>query len=103
MRSGRVNYWTGDRGREFGREFAAASGCMYAVALANGTTALEFALRSLAIGPGDDVVTSSRTFVASASSIAICGARPVFADVDGNSQNVTAETIRAALTPQEHC
>src|SRR5947209_1223185 len=91
MRSGRVNYWTGDQGREFEQEFAAACESRYAVALANGTVALEAALRALGIGPGDDVITSSRTFVASASSIAMAGANPIFTDVDPDSGNVTAE------------
>src|SRR5579864_5698534 len=73
MRSGRVSYWTGEQGRAFEEEFAASCGCKHAVAVANGTLALELALRALGIGAGDDVVTSSRTFVASASSIAMCG------------------------------
>lgn len=100
MRSGRVNYWTGEHGREFEREFAAACGCKHAVAVPNGTLALELALRSLGIGPRDDVITSSRTFVASASCITMCGARPVFADIHRDTQNITADTIQAALTPR---
>lgn len=99
LRSGRVNYWTGEHGRKFEQEFAAASGCKYAVAVANGTVALELALRSLGIGPGDEVIVPSRTFIASASCVAISGARPVFADVDRDSQNITAAAIEAALTP----
>ena len=99
LRSGKVNYWTGDEGRQFEREFAAFVGCRHAVALANGTVALEAALRALGIGPGDEVVTTSRTFVASASCAVAVGARPVMADVDRDSQNITAETVRAALTP----
>lgn len=100
MRSGKVNYWTGDQGREFEGEFAASVGCRHAVAVANGTVALELALRSFGIGRGDDVITSSRTFVASASCISMVGARPVFADVDPDSGNVTASTIRDVLTPR---
>jgi len=99
LRSGRVNYWTGDEGRLFEREFAEYTQCRYAVALANGTVALESALRALGIGPGDEVITTSRTFIATASSVVAVGARPVFADVDPDSQNLTAKTIRAALTP----
>lgn len=98
MRSGLVNYWTGSQGQDFEREFARVSGSQHSVAVVNGTIALELGLRSLGIASGDDVVTSSRTFIASASSISMCGARPIFADVDRDSQNVTAETIRAALT-----
>ena len=99
LRSGRVNYWTGEHGGRFEQEFAAACECKYAVAVANGTVALELAVRSLGIGPGDDVIAPSRTFVASASCIAICGARPVFADIDRETQNITAATIEAVLTP----
>jgi hypothetical protein len=100
LQSGRINYWTGDEGRQFEQEYAAAVGCRHAVALANGTVALELALYALGIGPGDDVVTTSRTFVASASCAVMRGATPVMADVDRDSQNLTAETIRAALTPR---
>jgi len=98
LRSGKVNYWTGEQGRLFESEFAEFSGCKYAVALANGTVALELALRALGVGPGDEVITSSRTFFASASSIVAVGAHPVFADVDKESQNITAETIRLVLS-----
>jgi len=100
LRSGRVNYWTGGEGRAFEREFAGYVGRKYAVAMANGTVALEVALKALGIGAGDDVIVTSRSFVASASCVLLCGARPVFADVDEDSQNLTAETIEAALTPR---
>ncbi|MDW8321746.1 MAG: DegT/DnrJ/EryC1/StrS aminotransferase family protein, partial [Armatimonadota bacterium] len=100
LRSGKVNYWTGEEGRLFEREFAAFAGCEYAVAVANGSVALELALYALDIGEGDEVVVTSRTFVASASSIVLRGAKPVFADVDPDSQNITAETIRSVLTPR---
>jgi dTDP-4-amino-4,6-dideoxygalactose transaminase len=100
LQSGKVNYWTGDEGRQFETEFAAFTGCKHAVALANGTVALELALYALGIGPGDDVVVTSRTFIASASCAVMRGANPVLADVDTDSQNITAETIRAVLTPR---
>jgi hypothetical protein len=99
LHSGKVNYWTGDEGRQFEKEFAEFTDCKYAVALANGTVALECALKALSIGPGDEVVTSSRTFIASASCASQVGARPVIADVSRESQNITAESIRAVLTP----
>ena len=99
LRSNRVNYWTGQECREFEREFAAWTGVSHAVAVANGTVALDLALKALKIGPGDDVIVTPRTFLASVSSIVLAGARPVFADVDRNSQNITAETIAAVLTP----
>ena len=99
LESGNVNYWTGNEGRQFELEFAEFAGCRHAVAVANGTVALELALRTLGIGPGDEVVTSSRTFIASASCAVAVGARPVCADVDRDSGNITADTIRAVLTP----
>jgi hypothetical protein len=99
LASGKVNYWTGDECAEFEKEFAAANGCRYAVALANGSVALELALHALGVGPGDDVVVTCRSFVASASCVVLRGARPVFADVDPVSQNISAVTVRAVLTP----
>src|ERR1039457_148016 len=100
LRSGKVNYWTGEEGRQFEREFAEFTGCKHAIALANGTVALEAALRALGIGPGDEVITSSRTFMASASCAAAVGARPVIADVHRDSQNITAGSIRKVLSPR---
>ncbi|WP_165089025.1 DegT/DnrJ/EryC1/StrS family aminotransferase [Neisseria yangbaofengii] len=97
--SNKVNYWTGTECREFEKEFAQYIGTEYAVALSNGTLALDVALKAMGIGAGDDVIVTSRTFLASASSIVTAGANPVFADVDLNSQNISAETIKAALTP----
>jgi len=98
--SNRVNYWTGQECREFEREFALWAGCEYAVALANGTLALEVALKVLGIGPGDEVVVTPRTFIASASCVVAMGAVPVFADVDGDTQNITADTVAQVLTPR---
>lgn len=100
LRSGKVNYWTGEEGRQFETEYAASIGCKHAVAVANGTVALELALYALGIGPGDDVVVASRTFIASGSCIIMRGATPVMADIDRASQNITADTVRAALTPR---
>ncbi len=98
LKSGNVNYWTGEEGRLFEKEFALFCGAEYAVAVANGTVALELALIILGIGAGDEVVVTSRTFLASVSAIVTVGAKPVFADVDPNSQNVTAETVAAVLS-----
>lgn len=97
--SNKVNYWTGQECREFEKEFAAFSGTKYAVALANGTVALDVALKALQIGAGDDVIVTSRTFLASASSIVTAGANPIFADVELDSQNISRRTIEAVLTP----
>lgn len=96
--SNKVNYWTGAECREFETEFAAWAGCNYAIALANGTLALDLALKALNVGEGDEVITTPRTFLASASSIVMAGANPVFADVDLNSQVITALSIEAILT-----
>lgn len=98
--SNKVNYWTGSECREFETEFAAWAGTEYAVALSNGTLALDLALKVLGIGAGDEVIVTPRTFLASASCIVNAGAVPVFADVDRESQNVTAESIGAVLTPR---
>lgn len=99
LQSGQVNYWTGQEGRKFEGEYAASVGAKYAVALMNGSVALEAALVALGMVPGDEVVVTSRTFIASASCVIMRGGRPVMADVDSVSQNITAETIAAALTP----
>jgi dTDP-4-amino-4,6-dideoxygalactose transaminase len=98
LRSGRINYRTGEEGRLFEKEFAAFVGCKHGVAVANGTVALELALHVLGIGTGDEVIVPSRTFIASASSVVLRGAVPVIADVDATSQNITADTIRPLLT-----
>lgn len=97
--SGKVNYWTGNNGKDFEREFAQYVGSDFAVALANGTVAIDLALKALSIGEGDEIIVTSRTFVASVSSIANAGAKPVFADVDPNSQNITASTIEPHINP----
>ena len=97
--SNKVNYWTGQECRAFDKEFAAFSGTKHAVALTNGTVALDVALKALNIGIGDDVIVTSRTFLASASSIVTAGATPIFADVELDSQNISRRTIEAVLTP----
>jgi dTDP-4-amino-4,6-dideoxygalactose transaminase len=96
--SNKVNYWTGQECREFEKEFATFADSQYAIAVANGTVALDLILQGLGVGAGDEVIVTSRTFLASASSIVLAGAVPVFADVEGDSQNVTAETIAAVIT-----
>ena len=97
--SNKVNYWTGQECREFEKEFSQFAQTQYAVALANGTVALDVALKALNIGVDDDVIVTSRTFLASASSIVTAGANPIFADVELDSQNISARTIEAVLTP----
>lgn len=98
--SNKVNYWTGRECREFEKEFATWVGCDYAIALGNGTLALDVALKALGVGDGDEVITTPRTFLASASSIVTAGASPVFADIDPDTQAITAESIESVLTPK---
>lgn len=98
--SNKVNYWTGQECREFEKEFATWAGTEYSVALANGTVALDLALVALGIGKGDEVIVTPRTFLASVSSVVNAGAIPVFAEVDRDTQNITAQTIQAVLTPR---
>ncbi|WP_322768768.1 DegT/DnrJ/EryC1/StrS aminotransferase family protein [Frankia sp. Cr1] len=100
LRSGLVNYWTGSHGRAFEREYAAAVGVAHGVAVANGTLALELALRAVGVGAGDEVLVPSRTFVASATCVIAVGARPVFVDVDRDSGNLTTGTVRPAIGPR---
>ena len=103
--SNRVNYWTGQEGRNFEYEFASWCEVDHAIAISNGTVALDLALRGLGIGShnggnaSDEVIVTPRTFLASVSSVVNAGAVPVFADVDQNTGNITAETIAAVLTP----
>lgn len=100
LSSGRVNYWTGDICKRFEHAFAEYTGTRYAIALANGTLALELALYALDIGVGDEVIVPSRTFIASASCVVARGATPIIVDVDAVTQNLTVDTIRAAVTPK---
>lgn len=99
LESGEVNQWTGDDVTAFEDEFAEYIGADHAVAMANGTVALELAYASLGLGKGDEVVVPSRTFIATASAAHLVGATPVVADVDPQSGNVTPETIRNQITP----
>lgn len=98
LRSNKVNYWTGQESRLFEKEFAKYTDSKYAIALANGTLALDLALYALGIGQGDEVIVTSRTFIASISSIINAGAIPVFADVELDSQNISAATIAPVIS-----
>ena len=100
LRSGRINYWTGTEVKAFEAEFAAYCGMPHGIALANGTLALDFALKAAGIGPGDEVIVTPRTFVASAACVAMAGAKPVFAEVDAESGNLSPEAVRAAVGPR---
>jgi dTDP-4-amino-4,6-dideoxygalactose transaminase len=100
LRSGEVNYWNGEQGRAFEQEFADYVGTPHAVAVANGTLALELALIALDIPAGTEVIVPCRTFLATASAVVARGCRPVFADVDPHSGNICAETIAPLITPR---
>lgn len=100
LRSGKVNYWTGEHGRAFEAEYARSVGRRHGIALSNGTVAIELALHAFGIGAGAEVITTSRTFIASASAAYVRGATPVVADIDRDSQNVTVATLEAARTPR---
>ncbi len=105
LASNRVNYWTGTECREFEAEFARWCGCEHAVALANGTVALELALQALGIGPGDEVVVTPRSFIASVCCVVHGGAMPVFADVDRDTAEYHGRDHRAgadAAHPRHH-
>lgn len=96
--SNKVSYWTGQEGRKFEKEFAQFAGSQHAVAVANGTVAIDLALKAVNIGDGDEVIVTARSFLASASSIVLAGGRPVFADVDLDTQNVTERTLSDKVT-----
>jgi dTDP-4-amino-4,6-dideoxygalactose transaminase len=98
LNSNKVNYWTGQEGREFEKEFASFSDATYAVAVANGTVALDLCWQALSMAPGSEVIVTSRTFLASVSSIVLAGLVPVFADVELDSQNVSVQTIQPLIT-----
>ena len=100
LKSGKVNYWTGEEGKKFEEEFSSWCGVSHSIALSNGSLALELALRGLDIGLGDEVIVTPRSFIASVSCVVNVGAKPIFADVDKDSGNLTAETISSVLTPK---
>jgi dTDP-4-amino-4,6-dideoxygalactose transaminase len=96
--SNKVNYWTGDIGRQFEKEFASWTGVKHAVAVSNGTLALDLALQALDVGAGDEVIVTPRSFIASVSSVVNAGATPVFSDVEKDSGNISPASIAAVVT-----
>ena len=98
LKSGLVNYWTGNLSKKFEREFADFTGCKYAIALANGSLALSCAYLAIGIKKGDEIITTPRSFIATASSASLLGGKVVFADVDINSGNITSESIEPLIT-----
>lgn len=97
LHSGRVNYWTGEKGREFEAAFAKYLGVKGACSVSNGSMALELSLQALGIGPRDEVIVTTYSFRASATSVARVGAKMVFADV-GNDHLLSLETIEKVIT-----
>lgn len=100
LKSGKVNYWTGTEGHSFEDEFAGYVGTRHAVALANGTVALEAALLGIGFQAGDEAIVTPRSFVASASSVALAGGTPIFADVDRKSGNLDPIAVEQAISPR---
>jgi dTDP-4-amino-4,6-dideoxygalactose transaminase len=100
LRSGRVNYWTGDQCRLFERAWSDYHSGIHSLAMANGSLTLEVALRALGVGKGDEVIVTPRSYIASAMSVILVGAKPVFADVDAESGNITVASIEAVRTPR---
>ncbi len=98
LRSGKVNYWTGPKGMEFERKFAQWQGSKYAISASTGTSALHIALSALGIGPGDEVIVPSYTFIASSFSIVQAGAVPRFADVNLDDHCISVESAEKLVT-----
>jgi dTDP-4-amino-4,6-dideoxygalactose transaminase len=100
LRSGRVNYWTGTACRDFEQAWSDAHTGTHCLSMANGSLTMDAALHVLGVGPGDEVIVSPRSYVASAMCVALCGATPVFADVDLESGCITADTAEAVRSPR---
>ncbi|MDC1387331.1 aminotransferase class I/II-fold pyridoxal phosphate-dependent enzyme, partial [Candidatus Thioglobus sp.] len=98
--SNKVNYWTGNECKKFESEFASWAGSKYAIAMANGTVALDSAFKAMGLKSEDEIIVTSRTYIASVSSIVNSGATPIFADVNLDSQNISPESIRKKITPK---
>lgn len=98
LRSGKVNQWTGSKVFEFEKKFSEYFNVKHSVAVFNGSVALELCLKTLGISVNDEVIVTPRSFIASASSVNLCGGTPIFVDVDVNSQNITLNSIRKGFT-----
>ncbi len=100
LRSGKVNYWTGRKGMDFEKRFAEWQGSRYAVSVATGTAALHVSLTGLGIGPGDEVIVPSYTFIASSFSIVQAGAIPRFADVNLEDHCISIDSAEKLVGPR---
>ena len=99
LRSGKVNYWTGPKGMEFEEKFAQWAGSKYAISCTNGTAALHIAFGAMNIGPGDEFIVPSYTFIASSFAGVQAGAIPVFCDVT-EDHTLDPDRIEALITPR---
>jgi len=100
LRTGKVNYWTGTRGMEFEQEFADWCGAKFGISTSSGTSALHVALAGLGIGPGDEVICTPYSFIASSFCVCQAGAVPVFVDVKRDDHTMDPQAIEAAITPR---
>lgn len=100
LETGLVNYWTGTKGMEFEEKWAAYCGCRFGVSTTNGTSALHTALAACDIGPGEEVIVPSYSFIASAFCVLQAGAIPVFADVRRETHTIDPEDIERKITPR---
>lgn len=98
LEKGKVNYWTGNEGKQFEKEFGEYCGTDFAIGLSNGSLALSSCYLAAGIGKDDEIITTPRTFIATASSAVLLNAKPIFADVDFVSGNITAKTIEPLIT-----
>ena len=100
LASGKVNTWTGQETKAFENDFASWCGSSYSIAMSNGSLALSAAYLAVGLGQGDELITTPRTFIATASSAVLLGAKPIFADVDPNSGAITVASIAPLITPR---
>ena len=98
LKSGKVNYWTGNECKTFEKLYAKKFNLNHCITLSNGTVALEAALKTLNLKPNDEIIVTSKSYQSSASSIVNCGAKPIFCDVDYNSQNIDPNEITNNIT-----
>jgi sugar O-acyltransferase (sialic acid O-acetyltransferase NeuD family) len=98
LKSGKVNQWTGNKVKEFEKKYAEYFGVKWAIAVTNGTVAIDLCLRAIGLQHGDEVIVTPRSFLASATAISTCGGIPVFVDVDINTQNITLDNIKKGIS-----
>ena len=98
LKLGKVNYWTGEQCKKFEYEFGKYNNIKNCIAISNATVGLEMAMQALDIKNGDEVIVTSRSFIASASCVLSVNAKPVFADIDINSQNIDPESIERKIS-----